>query len=91
MAQSRYRKPTTSPVDEVSVLFDVAASENIALDALAEKTGYSRDMLMNIRRPSKRGQGNNPPYLTLKAMAEVLGYEFKLVPVRWRGQDESSD
>jgi hypothetical protein len=77
----RYLKPTTSPIEEARVLFNAAAEQDIGLDRLVEATGYSKDMLMCIRRPRDDGQGNNPPYLALKALAQVLGYEFRLVPV----------
>lgn len=80
MKNDLYRKPTTSPIQEVHVLFDAAKDKGIKTSELADLTGYSMDMLAHMRRPSANGQGRNPPYQVLKDLADLLGYEFRLVP-----------
>lgn len=91
MKTDLYRKPTTSPHPEVKILFDAAAERGLGTDKLAELTGYSRDAIMCMRRPNSDGHGSNPPIRIVKDLAQLLGYELKLVPVKWRGQNESSD
>lgn len=91
MKSDLYRKPTTSPHPEVKILFDAAAERGLGTDSLAQLTGYSRDAIMSMRRPNKLGHGGNPQIQMLKDMAQLLGYELKLVPIRWRGHDTSGD
>jgi protein tyrosine phosphatase (PTP) superfamily phosphohydrolase (DUF442 family) len=91
MAKKLYRKPPSSPLPEVHVLFSAAAEKGLGTDHIADLTGYSRDAVNCLRRPDKHGGGSNPSFQFLKDVAQVLGYEFRLVPVKWRGQNESSD
>lgn len=87
MNHSLYRMPTTTHHPEVRMLFEVAKDRGIGTETIAEVTGYTRDAVACLRRPRKDGSGSNPSFQFLKDVAQMLGYEFKLVPIGWRGQE----
>lgn len=90
MRRELYQKPCTNPLPEIHELFDLAAAHRIGLDLLEERTGYHRSTINDVRRP--RGtRGTNPTFAMIRDIAQVLGYEFKLVRTGWRGQDEQGD
>lgn len=82
-----YRKPITTNHPEIRVLFEAAEDRGIGTETIAELTGYTRDAILCLRRPRKDGSGRNPSFQFLKDVAQMLGYEFKLVPIGWRGQE----
>lgn len=63
------------------MLFEVAKDRGIGTETIAEVTGYTRDAVACLRRPRKDGSGSNPSFQFLKDVAQMLGYEFKLVPM----------
>ncbi len=91
MKQKSYRRPITSHLPEVVTMFRRAEESGIGTEVIAAQTGYSRDAILTLRRPSSQGHGNNPSYQLLKDVAEALGYEFRLVPRTWRGQEGQCD
>lgn len=79
MKQKAYRKPTTSHIPDVHVLFEEAKARGLGVEALANQLGYDKSVIMTLRRPDKHGHGTRPTYQLIKDVAGVLGYEIKLV------------